>query len=81
MTPGVRNIITCISVLLFATLPEQCHHKYSALLSGPQEKREARLEAEIEKYRAEHPKITEQFADLKRKLADVSTDEWEVGGL
>lgn len=43
-----------------------------------QEKREARLQLEIEKYRAEHPKITEQFADLKRKLAEVSTDEWEV---
>eukprot|EP00191_Tetraselmis_sp_GSL018_P019287 CAMPEP_0177592198 /NCGR_PEP_ID=MMETSP0419_2-20121207/8425_1 /TAXON_ID=582737 /ORGANISM="Tetraselmis sp., Strain GSL018" /LENGTH=893 /DNA_ID=CAMNT_0019083035 /DNA_START=192 /DNA_END=2870 /DNA_ORIENTATION=- len=41
------------------------------------DRREARLKAEIEKYRAENPKITEQFADLKRKLADVSSEEWE----
>mmetsp|Transcript_33560 Transcript_33560/g.94959 ORF Transcript_33560/g.94959 Transcript_33560/m.94959 type:complete len:924 (+) Transcript_33560:85-2856(+) len=42
------------------------------------ERREARLKAEIEKYRAENPKITEQFADLKRKLSDVSSEEWEA---
>nr|POF06553.1 protein stabilized1 [Quercus suber] len=32
------------------------------------DRREARLKQEIEKYRASNPKITEQFADLKRKL-------------
>ena len=31
------------------------------------ERREKRLKEEIEKYRKENPKITEQFADLKRK--------------
>ncbi|KAK9864076.1 hypothetical protein WJX84_010213, partial [Apatococcus fuscideae] len=41
------------------------------------ERRESRLKDEIEKYRIENPKITEQFADIKRKLADISRDEWE----
>jgi len=41
------------------------------------ERREKRLKEEIERYRAENPKITEQFADLKRKLADVAPEEWE----
>lgn len=43
-----------------------------------QDRREARLKDEIEKYRAENPKITEQFADLKRKLGQVSESEWEA---
>ena len=42
------------------------------------ERRESRLKDEIEKYRIENPKITEQFADIKRKLAEISTDEWEA---
>ncbi|KAG2489786.1 hypothetical protein HYH03_011736 [Edaphochlamys debaryana] len=42
------------------------------------EAREKRLKEELERYRAENPKITEQFADLKRKLADVRADEWEA---
>lgn len=37
----------------------------------------------MEKYRQERPKIQQQFSDLKRKLSDVSYDEWlsipEVG--
>lgn len=41
------------------------------------DRREARLKQEIEKYRASNPKITEQFADLKRKLADVTPQEWD----
>lgn len=41
------------------------------------ERREKRLKDEIERYRVENPKITEQFADLKRKLAEVSNEEWE----
>ncbi|KAJ7567210.1 hypothetical protein O6H91_02G136900 [Diphasiastrum complanatum] len=41
------------------------------------DRREARLKKEIEKYRASNPKITEQFADLKRKLVTLSTQEWE----
>ncbi|GLC38459.1 hypothetical protein PLESTB_001727900 [Pleodorina starrii] len=42
------------------------------------EAREKRLKEELERYRAENPKITEQFADLKRKLSDVSYEEWEA---
>lgn len=40
------------------------------------ERREQRIKEEIEKHRQENPKITEQFADLKRGLAEVSADEW-----
>lgn len=40
-----------------------------------QERREAKLKEELEKFRAENPKIQEQFADLKRKLADVPVDQ------
>ncbi|PRW56239.1 STABILIZED1 [Chlorella sorokiniana] len=42
------------------------------------ERREAKLKEELEKFRAENPKIQEQFADLKRKLADVPVDQWEA---
>lgn len=42
------------------------------------DQREKRLKEEIEKYRKENPKITEQFAPLKRKLAEVSQSEWEA---
>lgn len=45
--------------------------------SRRKDRREARLKQEIEKYRASNPKITEQFADLKRKLHTLSTNEWE----
>lgn len=41
------------------------------------DQREKRLKEEIEKYRKENPKITEQFAPYKRKLADLSQSEWE----
>jgi pre-mRNA-processing factor 6 len=51
---------------------------HAPLTITPQERREKRLKEEIEKYRAENPKITEQFADLKRKLSEVSRDEWEA---
>ena len=42
------------------------------------ERREKRLKEEIEKYRKENPKITEQFADLKRKLGQLSESEWNA---
>jgi len=42
------------------------------------DRREARLKKEIEEYRANNPKITEQFADLKRKLTEVSEEEWDA---
>ncbi|CAN6333107.1 unnamed protein product [Urochloa humidicola] len=45
--------------------------------SRRKDRREARLKEEIEKYRASNPRITEQFADLKRKLADLPAHEWE----
>jgi len=45
--------------------------------SRRKDRREARLKKEIEKYRASNPKITEQFADLKRKLVTLSATEWE----
>uniref|UniRef100_A0A8B9TAH9 Pre-mRNA-processing factor 6 n=1 Tax=Anas platyrhynchos TaxID=8839 RepID=A0A8B9TAH9_ANAPL len=47
------------------------------------ERREQREKEEIEKYRMERPKIQQQFSDLKRKLAEVTEEEWlsipEVG--
>ncbi|XP_039656363.1 pre-mRNA-processing factor 6 [Perca fluviatilis] len=47
------------------------------------ERRELREKEEIEKYRMERPKIQQQFSDLKRKLSEVSEEEWlsipEVG--
>ncbi|CAG9460105.1 unnamed protein product [Pedinophyceae sp. YPF-701] len=42
------------------------------------EQREKRLQEDLEKYRKENPKITEQFKDLKRKLAEVSYEEWDA---
>jgi pre-mRNA-processing factor 6 len=46
--------------------------------SRRRDQREARLKAELEKYRKENPKITEQFADAKRKLQEVSYEEWDA---
>jgi len=46
-------------------------------MTGGASSREARLKEEIEKYRASNPKITEQFADLKRKLGDMSSADWD----
>eukprot|EP00164_Ancoracysta_twista_P004398 GFYU01005929.1.p1 GENE.GFYU01005929.1~~GFYU01005929.1.p1 ORF type:complete len:962 (-),score=313.69 GFYU01005929.1:140-3025(-) len=42
-----------------------------------QVRREARLKEELEKYRAERPKIQQQFADLKKGLNHVSAEEWD----
>ncbi|OZJ04338.1 hypothetical protein BZG36_02386 [Bifiguratus adelaidae] len=48
-------------------------------------RREAREKQELEQFRKERPKISEQFSDIKRSLANVSVDEWqnlpEVGDL
>lgn len=59
-------------------IPQRSRSSFLAVYRPPtcpccrlQEQREKRLKEEIEKYRAENPKITEQFADLKRKLAEV----------
>ncbi|KAL5232553.1 hypothetical protein ABZP36_031329 [Zizania latifolia] len=43
--------------------------------SRRKDRREAQLKQEIKKYHASNPKITEKFADLKRKLADLSAQE------
>ena len=47
------------------------------------ERRELNFQEEVRKVREERPKIQQQFSDLKRKLAEVSSDEWlnipEVG--
>lgn len=40
-------------------------------------KREANEKDEMDKFRRENPKISEQFADLKRKLADMTEADWE----
>lgn len=39
--------------------------------------REAREQEELAKYRAERPKIQQQFSDLKRGLSSVTDEEWE----
>ncbi|KAI0434423.1 PRP1 splicing factor [Xylaria sp. FL1042] len=48
-------------------------------------RREAREKAEREEYERKNPKISQQFADLKRGLESISEDEWaalpEVGDL
>ncbi|KAJ3576972.1 hypothetical protein NPX13_g3538 [Xylaria arbuscula] len=47
--------------------------------------REAREQAEKEEYERKNPKISQQFADLKRGLESITEDEWaslpEVGDL
>ena len=40
--------------------------------------REARLKQELDQYRKDNPKITEQFAVLKRKLDEVTYEEWDA---
>jgi pre-mRNA-processing factor 6 len=41
-------------------------------------RREQRLKEEMERFRAERPKIQQQFSDLKRNLTTVSTEEWDA---
>ena len=47
------------------------------------ERRELKYQEEVRKVREERPKIQQQFSDLKRKLSEVTNDEWlnipEVG--
>ena len=40
--------------------------------------REENLKRELEKYRKDNPKITEQFRDLKRKLGEVDFESWDA---
>ncbi|KAI8384838.1 PRP1 splicing factor, N-terminal-domain-containing protein [Radiomyces spectabilis] len=48
-------------------------------------RREAREREELERYRKERPKISQQFADLRRQLSTIDETEWanipEVGDL
>ena len=39
--------------------------------------REIKEKEALTKYRAERPKIQQQFSDLRRDLGSVSYDEWE----
>ncbi|KAI9303749.1 PRP1 splicing factor, N-terminal-domain-containing protein [Cunninghamella echinulata] len=41
-------------------------------------RREAREKEELERYRRERPKISQQFADLKRQLSTMDETEWEA---
>ncbi|CAG0881555.1 unnamed protein product [Cyprideis torosa] len=41
------------------------------------EYREKRIKEELEKYRAERPKIQQMFSDLKHDLSEVPEDAWE----
>ncbi|ORX89923.1 hypothetical protein K493DRAFT_288684 [Basidiobolus meristosporus CBS 931.73] len=79
---------------LFASIPydeddEEADKIYEAIDAKMDERRRVRREArekeELKKYRAERPKIQQQFADIKRSLATLSSDEWsnipEVGDL
>ncbi|GHP09279.1 hypothetical protein PPROV_000801600 [Pycnococcus provasolii] len=40
--------------------------------------REQKIKDQIEQNRKDNPKITEQFADLKRRLKDVTEEQWEA---
>ncbi|KAJ3196950.1 hypothetical protein HK101_006999 [Irineochytrium annulatum] len=79
---------------LFASLPyeaddEEADKIYESVDKKMDERRRIRREArereELERYRKENPKIQQQFADLKRGLAEVSHEEWanlpEVGDM
>lgn len=59
--------------------------KQNADVNPPTTFREAREKKEREEYERNNPKISQQFADLKRSLATVTDDEWanipEVGDL
>jgi len=41
-------------------------------------RREARVDQQLEKYRAVRPKLQHQFTDLKRDLSYVTDDEWDA---
>ena len=41
-------------------------------------RREARVEEQMEKYRAVRPKLQHQFTDLKRDLSYVTDEEWDA---
>ncbi|KAL0574605.1 U4/U6 x U5 tri-snRNP complex subunit Prp1 [Marasmius crinis-equi] len=60
---------------------EEADKIYEAVDAAMDARRRARREAqeqeELSKYRAERPKIQQQFSDLKRGLSAVTDEEWE----
>ncbi|KAI8976100.1 PRP1 splicing factor, N-terminal-domain-containing protein [Pilobolus umbonatus] len=79
---------------LFSTAPyeeddEEADRVWDMIDAKMDERRRARREArereELAKYRLERPKISQQFADLKRQLSTIDEAEWaaipEVGDL
>ncbi|CAO0794450.1 unnamed protein product [Mucor circinelloides] len=79
---------------LFSTAPyeeddEEADRVWDMIDAKMDERRKARREArereELAKYRLERPKISQQFADLKRQLTSIDDAEWaaipEVGDL
>lgn len=60
---------------------EEADKIYEAVDRNMDARRRARREAheneELSKYRAERPKIQQQFVDLKRGLAVITDEEWE----
>ena len=48
------------------------------MMERRRERREERMKKEIEQYRKDNPKITEQFQDLKRALGGMSSQDWEA---
>ncbi|KAJ3116004.1 hypothetical protein HDU96_010652 [Phlyctochytrium bullatum] len=79
---------------LFSSLPyeaddEEADRIYESVDKKMDERRRLRREArereELERYRKENPKIQQQFAELKRGLAEVTPEEWanlpEVGDM
>ncbi|RCH94086.1 Pre-mRNA-processing factor 6 [Rhizopus azygosporus] len=79
---------------LFSTAPyeeddEEADRVWDMIDAKMDERRKARREArereELARYRRERPKISQQFADLKRQLATIDESEWaaipEVGDL
>ena len=61
------------SELITALIPNPCP-MHGCLLSSC---REDRIKEEMEKFRQERPKISQQFSDLKRGLGEVTKDQWD----
>ena len=61
---------------------EEADAIYDAIDKRQDEKRKERREKlfkqEVERYRQERPKIQQQFSDLKRKLCEVTADQWAM---
>ncbi|KAF0540930.1 Pre-mRNA-processing factor 6 [Gigaspora margarita] len=86
--PSRRMLMNVFKILIMKKMTKR-RTKYMKPLTkkwmNVEKLEEAREKEESEKYRAERPKIQQQFADLKRGLAAVTDDEWanlpEIGDL